>query len=140
MIGLYIIISVAFFCGYVLSGLLSRYKRQKLEDSITLKQSRINEQAEKILTIRKEMIEYKGAASSNELRADVLEKMKNDLQKDYDDLEIDFKMMFTDYKKLYIELDALKASEARKFRAPEEIIEEMINEHTVKILLELEAA
>jgi len=82
---------------------------------------RIERQVSIIFQMRKELVEAKAAASSEGLRADCLEKLKNELQTDYDELAVDYKAFVQDYRKLYIELDALKAAEARKFPSPEEI-------------------
>ena len=100
--------------GIFIISLVSSGSRSDLEMMLASRRKRIEEQTQLIFELRKKMVEAMGAASSNELRADCLERLKNELQKDYDKL-------LENYSKLYQELDALKASEVRKFPAPEEI-------------------
>lgn len=112
--------------------------KKELKEKLEQYQTRINEQAKIILKMRKDLVEAKGAASSEEFRADALQKMKDELQELYDSLEKDYNEIVRDYRKLYIELDALKASEARKFRSPEEIksvVNKMICENDIRISL-----
>lgn len=101
-------------CGIFTISLVSSGSRSELEMMLASKRKRIDEQTRLIFELRKKMVEAMGAASSNELRADCLERLKNELQTDHDKL-------LENYTKLYLELDALKASEVRKFPAPEEI-------------------
>lgn len=122
--------------GLMIFGLVSNSGRTKLKMQLASGRKRIDEQAEIIFKMRKELIEAKGAASSEEFRADALQKMKNELQESYNQLEKDYSELVQDYKKLYIQLDALKASEARKFRDPKEIIEQMITNYQSNILLD----
>lgn len=124
--------------GLLIFGLFYNSGRSELEMQLASRGKRIDEQAEMIFKLRKELVEAKGAASSEEFRADALQKMKDELQELYDQLERDYHQIMQDYKKLYIELDALKASEARKFRNPEEIVKQMITDHNKYILLENE--
>lgn len=100
--------------GIFIISLVSSGSRSDLEMLLASRRKRIEEQTQLIFALRKKMVEAMGAASSNELRADCLERLKNELQKDHDKL-------LENYSKLYQELDALKASEVRKFPAPEEI-------------------
>jgi len=100
--------------GFLTLGLLAGGSRADLELEISRKNKRIENQIKIIFEMRKQLVEAKGAASSNELRADCLERLKNELQKEFDDLQ-------DNYKKLYVQLDALKASEVKKFPAPQEI-------------------
>lgn len=123
-------IGLIIFCLFSISG------RTELEMQLASKRKRIDEQAELIIKMRKDLVEAKGAASSEEFRADALQKMKDELQELYDQLGKDYHEIIQDYKKLYIELDALKASEARKFRDPKEIVEQMINNYQINILLD----
>lgn len=116
-----IVFMVAFVLGYLLCGVLAGNSMSALGEDICKKRKRIEEQTTLIFELRKQLVEAKGAASSNEFRADALQKMKDELQEYYDELAKDYKEFVTDYKKLYVELDALKASEVRKFRTPEEI-------------------
>lgn len=116
---------LVFFIGAVIGllgiGLVEGASRSDMEAEIARKNKRIEDQTKMIFEMRKHLVEAKGIASSEELRADLLARMKDDLQSDYDKLVIEWKELITDYKKLYLELDALKASEVRKFRTPEEI-------------------
>ena len=113
---------LVFFIGAILGmfaiGLVSGASRADMESEIARKNKRIETQTQMIFEMRKHLVEAKGAASSNELRADCLERLKNELQKEYDDLH-------DNYKKLYVQLDALKASEVKKFPAPQEISEDL---------------
>lgn len=117
-------------------NLFSNSERTELEMQLAKRRKRIDEQAEMIFRLRKELVEAKGAASSEEFRADALQKMKDEFQELYNRLEKDYHQIVQDYKKLYIELDALKASEARKFRDPKEIVEQMINNYQSNIHLD----
>jgi len=107
--------------GFILSGLLATGPTSELEMRLAKSRKRIDEQTQLIFEMRKQLVEAKGAASSEGLRADCLERLKNEMQTEYDELAKDYKDFVQDYKKLYIELDALKAAEARKFPSPEEI-------------------
>lgn len=124
--------------GLMIFGLFSNSGRTELEMQLASRRKRIDEQAEIIFKMRKELIEAKGAASSEEFRADALQKMKDELQESYNQLEKDYSELVQDYKKLYIQLDSLKASEARKFRNPKEIIKQMITNYQSNILLDSE--
>ena len=140
MIILIVVFIVGVLIGTIVIGLVSGGSRSDYEAEISRKNKRIEDQVSIIFTMRKELVMAKGAASSNELRADCLERLKNELQKDYDELDVDYKAFVQDYRKIYLELDKLKAAEARKFRTPEEIeatmklendFNEVINELTV---------
>lgn len=91
------------------------------EQILKKKDERIENQTKTIFEFRAEAVKYKGMAASEETRADLLQKMKDELQSDYDQLASDYKEVVLDYKKLYLELDAIKTAEVRKFRTPEEI-------------------
>lgn len=120
--------------GIIIFSLLIN-KKSDLKKKLEKSRERIDEQVKIIFEMRKELVEAKGAASSEEFRADALQKMKDGLQEQYDSLEKDYNDIVKDYRKLYIELDALKASDARKFRNPEEIIKQMISDHNNNVLL-----
>lgn len=116
---------IGFVLGFFLFALAYTSEKADRESEIARKNKRIESQTQVIFEMRKHLVEAKGIASSEELRADLLARMKDELQSDYDKLVIEWKELITDYKKLYLELDALKASEVRKFRTPEEIVTAM---------------
>lgn len=114
--------------GVLIIGLVGNGARSEIETEIMRKNKRIEDQVKMIFEMRAELVKQKGIAASEETRADLLQMMKDKLQKEYDELKEyydelakDYKEFVLDYKKLYIELDAIKASEVRKFRTPEEI-------------------
>lgn len=111
--------------------------KSDLESRLEKSRARIENQVSIIFSMRKQLVEAKGAASSEEIRADLMQKMNDELQEEYDKLAIDYKSIISDYQKLYLELDSYKAAEVRKFRSQEEIksvVDEMIDGSAIKIL------
>lgn len=141
MITLIVVFWIGVLVGVAIMAIISINRYKETESCIKKKTDRINSQVEIIFALRRELVKAKGAAASEETSADLLKKLKDELQSDYDKLLNDHKEMLLEYKKLYIELDRIKAAEVRKFRTPEEIgkelstIEEMLINTKPKVLL-----
>ncbi|OQY72025.1 MAG: hypothetical protein B6D44_11030, partial [Ignavibacteriales bacterium UTCHB2] len=84
--------------GIIIFSLVIKNKITCLEDKLAASRKRIERQTSIIFTMRKELVEAKGAAASEETCADLLMRMKDDLQKDYDQLLAEHKELMTEYK------------------------------------------
>lgn len=109
--------------GYITAYLILHGVKDDLVRKIESKSNTIKSLHEMNLKIQKEMIQFKGAAASEETRANLLQKMKDDLQKEYDELNEyyrelseDYKGVVADYKELFIRLQDV---DTEKFRDPE---------------------
>ena len=108
--------------GIFIIGLFAGSCRSDLEMKIIEKDKRIKEQTNRIFELYNEMINYKGAAASEETRANLLAKANEDLQGALDESAERYYALFKRYESIFIKLDTLQAVEAKKFPAPEELL------------------